>query len=101
RGAAEVAVQTIDADRTLVDVVVTRLADRPCGAAVDGLREVRVPHVVDIVLRVWLRACPAMRAVEDDVDDARRACLHPPHHRRVDTCRIRDRKWRRCGSPAG
>src|SRR5581483_11846173 len=71
--AVQVAVEAVQADLALVDVVVARLERGPRRAAIRRLRHVRVPDVVRVVLRVRLRAGPARGAVEDCVDHAGRA----------------------------
>ena len=73
-----------------MDDVVARLKDAPGGAAVNGLRHVGVPLVVGVVLRIGLGARPALRAVEDHVDDAGLPGIGPRHDRGVDARWIGD-----------
>ena len=87
---AQIATQTVDADRARVDGVIARLEHAPRRAAVDRLSHVDVPHVVGIVLRVRLRARPAGCPVEHHVGDAGSAGGGPRHDGRVHAGRVGD-----------
>ena len=98
---AQLATEAVDADRPAVDNVVARLEHAPGRPAVDGLRHIRVPLVVDVVLRAGLRAGSPTRAVEDDVGDAGRPSLGPRHDRGVHAGWIGDQDRRDRGVPSG